>query len=539
MTLRCNRQLRFVSAAAILSVAASVTLITPYVLAEAAGGVYDVTGFGAVGDGTTLNTAAIQNAVGACADAGGGTVLFPPGRFVTGTIYLKDRVHLRLEHGATILGSTNGADYPVTRCEYPSRSDRYTARALIWGEGLEDVAITGLGTIDGQGSHFRDNVATPEDMAAIAEAYEKEGRYLPLDTYFNRPYLIRLVSCRDILVENVSLRNAAMWMQQYLNCDFVTLRGLNVFNHGCKNNDMIDIDGCRNVIISDCFGDSDDDALTLKSTGAAATEHVTITNCVLRSHCNAIKAGTESAGGFNDITISNCVIQRSAVDGGVGRAEGLAGIALEIVDGGTLERVSISNVAIEGTTAPIFMRLGNRARPPKQSDPKPPVGVFRDVSISNVVATGASMTGCAISGIPGHAIENVALSNIRIAFNGGGTADHAAAEVPEVEDQYPESTMFGILPAYGFYFRHVDGLDLRDITLQYDAPDARPAVVADDVCGLRVNGLQAEVKDAARIVLKDSSDALIAGCSAESEDALVQQVGACEDVRLMSNDLGR
>jgi polygalacturonase len=498
-----------------------------------------VTALGAVGDGTTLNTAAIQKAVDACAASGGGTVVFPPGRFVTGTIYLKSHVHLRVDHGATILGSTNVADYPVTRCEYPSRSDNYTSRALIWGEGLEDVAITGLGTIDGQGAHFRHNVATEEDMAEIAAAHEAEGRFLPSARYFNRPYLIRLISSRDVLVENVTLRNSPMWMQQYLNCDFVTLRGLNVYNHGCSNNDMIDIDGCRNVIVSDCFGDSDDDALTLKSTGAAATEHVVITNCVLRSHCNAIKAGTESAGGFKDITISNCVIQRSSAPVHAGRAEGLAGIALEIVDGGTMERVSISNIVVEGTTAPIFMRLGNRARPPKPSDPKPPVGMFRDVSISNVVATGASVTGCAISGLPGHPIENVSLSNIRIAFAGGGIAEHAIADVPEVEDMYPESTMFGVLPAYGFFFRHVDGLHLRDIALRYETADPRPAIVMDDVRGLRLDGLQAEVEQSPQIVLKDTRDASIAGCSADSEESLVRLEGTCERVRLVNNDLAQ
>jgi polygalacturonase len=504
-------------------------------------GNFDVTGFGAVGDGATMNTEAIQSAVDACAAAGGGTVLFPPGSYVTGTIYLKDRVHLRVEHAATILGSTNVADYPPTLCEYPSRSDHYTSRALIWGEGLEDVAITGPGTIDGQGSHFRDNVATAEDMAEIAAAHEREGRYPPADRYFNRPYLIRLISCRGVRVEGLSLRNSAMWMQQYLNCDFVTLRGLNVFNHVAKNNDMIDIDSCRNVIISDCFGDSDDDALTLKSTGADPTEHAVITNCVLRSHCNAIKAGTESSGGFNDITISNCVIQRSSVtEGGVGRLEGLAGIALEIVDGGTMERVSISNVVIEGTTAPIFLRLGNRARPPKVGDPKAAVGTFRDVSIGNVVATGASMTGCAIAGIPDHPIEGVTLSNIRIEFAGGGTLEHAAAEVPEVEEMYPESTMFGTLPAYGFYLRHVTGVNLRDIDLRYATTDLRPAIVADDVQGFRLDTLRAQQnpEGLAQVLLKATRDAVISGCGAETAERLIARDGECEEVRLMGNDIG-
>jgi hypothetical protein len=271
-----------------------------------------------------------------------------------------------------------------------------------------------------------------------------------------------------------------MWMQHYLDCDFLTLRGLNVFNHVAANNDMVDVDGCRNVIISDCVGDTDDDALTLKSTGVRPTEHVVISNCILSSHCNAIKAGTESAGGFIDIAISNCVIRPSAVkEAHAGRPEGLAGIALEIVDGGALERVAISNIVVEGTTAPIFMRLGNRARPPKPSDPKPPVGTFRDVSISNVVATGAGTMGCALAGIPDHPIENITLSNIRIRFAGGGSRD--AGEVPEVEGKYPECTMFGPLPAYGFFLRHARNVRMRDVELTCVAPDPRPPIATVDV----------------------------------------------------------
>ncbi|MDX9971952.1 MAG: glycosyl hydrolase family 28 protein [FCB group bacterium] len=441
--------------------------------------VSDVTQFGAVGDGVALNTTSIQAAIDAAAAAGGGEVTFPPGKFVTGTIYLKSGVHLRLSQGTTILGSTNLADYPLNRCAYPSRSDSYTLRALIWGEGLSDISITGLGTIDGQGAAFRGVQATPEEVAAAGQSYEQEGRYVPDKVYLNRPYLIRLISCRNVKVEDLNLRNSAMWMQHYLDCDFLTLRGLNVYNHVAANNDMIDIDGCRDVVVSDCVGDTDDDALTLKSTGAKPTERVVITNCLLRSHCNAIKAGTESAGGFKDIAISNCVIQRSSVkEAPSGRPEGLAGIALELVDGGTLERVTISNIVIQGTTAPIFMRLGNRGKTAKPSDPKPEAGVFRNVSISNVIATGASAVGCAFSGIPGHYIENISLSNIHISFVGGGS--RVTTPVPEVEDKYPDPPMFGQLPAYGFYFRHVRNVRLRDIDLTTESPDARPAIVAED-----------------------------------------------------------
>ncbi|MCC6487837.1 MAG: glycoside hydrolase, partial [Candidatus Hydrogenedentes bacterium] len=460
---------------------------------------------------------------------------------MSGTLFIKDNVKLVVASGAVLLGSTNLADYPITRCEFPSRTDTYTARALIWGEGLRNVGISGPGTIDGQGAVFRDFEATPEEMAAHTEAYTAEGRHVPTENYFNRPYIIRMISCRDVLIENLTLLNSPMWMQHYLDCDFVTLRGVKVINHGAANNDMVDIDCCRDVVISDCFGDSDDDALTLKSTGARPTERVTITNCVLASHCNAIKAGTESAGGFKDIAISNCVITRSAYEHLAGRAEGLGGIALEIVDGGTLDGVTISNITVQDTTAPIFMRLGNRARPAKVSDPKPGVGTFRNVSISNIVARGASNTGCAIAGIPGHPIENVSLSNVQMIFMGGGTAEQVQAVVPENEDKYPESTMFGTLPAYGLYVRHVSGLSLNDIQLSTATPDLRPAVVCDDVHGLRIEALRAAVMpDAiAAVLLNNTSNVCITGSQAAEGSTFLRLNGACERVSLLGNDFSR
>jgi hypothetical protein len=507
--------------------------------------VYDVTRYGAVGDGTHTATTAIQAAVDACADAGGGVVSFPAGKYLSGTIYLKSGVHLRVEQGATLLGSTTLADYPVNYCKYISRSDEYTVRALIWGEGLEDVGITGTGTIDGQGAAFRGKQAEREEMDRVNAPRKAEGRYTVEARYLDRPYVIRLVSCRRILIENISLRNSPMWMEHYIDCDFLTVRGINVYNHGSTNNDMIDIDGCRNVVISDCVGDSDDDALTFKSTGAKATEHVVATNCILRSHCNAIKMGTESAGGFRDIAISNCVIQRSqSTPKGkeyAGHIDGLSGIALELVDGGSMERISISNIVIEGTSAPLFMRLGNRGRAPKPSDPKPGVGTMRDVSISNVVATGTGTIGCAFSGIPDHCIENVSLLNINIRFDGGKKAEDLSLDVPENEDDYPEGWMFGTLPAYGFYFRHIRGLHVHDVRLGYNQPDNRCAVICDDVQNLRLEALQAEAEPntSTQVILKDTRDALVTGCTSAAVDAFLTKTGKCDDVRFLSNDADR
>ena len=234
--------------ASVLAVIILAITILPLLFSQATAsiaGVYNVTDYGAVGDGNTLNTKAIQAAVDACTKNGGGTVLFPPGIYLSGTIYLKDHVTLKLDAGATLLGSPDVQDYPLNKCAFPSYSDRYVGRALIWGEGLRDIAITGKGTIDGQGRKFRSNRPDEAELAKLVAIYDDSTRYTPQARYINRPYIIRLISCRDVLVRDVTLLNSPMWMQQYLNCDFVRIQDITVYNHGSYNNDMIDIDCSR------------------------------------------------------------------------------------------------------------------------------------------------------------------------------------------------------------------------------------------------------------------------------------------------------
>ena len=226
----------------------SAAMISP-VFSDPAGS-YNVVEFGAIGDGETLNTQAIQAAVNVCSKNGGGTVYFPPGKYLSGTIYLKDYVKLNLSSGAILLGSDQVDDCPLNTCDFPSYSDKYVGRALIWGEGLKGIGITGKGIIDGQGATFRDNLPDESEWDIIKAVYDDRTRYLPETRYINRPYIIRLISCREVLVEGISLRNSPMWMQHYLNCDFVSIQNITVYNHGSYNNDMIDIDCCRNVVIS-------------------------------------------------------------------------------------------------------------------------------------------------------------------------------------------------------------------------------------------------------------------------------------------------
>lgn len=438
-------------------------------LASAEARIYSVADWGAKGTGQVLDTTAIQATIDAAAKTGGGTVWFPAGTYLSGTIYLRNGITLHLDSGAVLLGSTRLEDYPVNRPKIRSYTDNYVERSLIAGEDLQNITITGRGMIDGQGGAFK------------------------WKDYLNRPYVIRLVNCFNVMVENITMQNSAMWMQHYLACSDLTIRGIRVTNFTTYNNDGLDIDSCQNVRISDCQIFSDDDALCLKSTTLLPCENVTITNCLLGSHCNALKMGTESNGGFKNIAISNCTIQSLRNQPALsGEQRGLSGISLEIVDGGVMDRVAISNVTMEGVIAPLFIRLGNRARPFKPDSPVPGIGVLRNVLIENIVATDASLIGCSITGQPERAIEDVTLRNIHITFEGGGTAADAARAVERKPAAYPESTMFGTLPAYGFFSRHVNGLTFDRVHLSYGKTDSRPAAIFDQVQDLTINGFKAK-----------------------------------------------
>lgn len=456
--------------------------------------IYDIRDQGALPDGKTLCTDAIQKAIDRCSAGGGGTVYFPPGTWLSGTLELRSHVTLKLEAGSRLLGSGNLADYPKRVSKVRSFTEQYTFRSLIYGANVEHVAICGRGTIDGNGAKFLGLKRT------------------------DRPFGIRMIECRDILLEGVTLRDSGMWMEHYLACQRLRIRGITVNNHVNGNNDGIDIDSCRDVVVSDCIIDSDDDSICLKSTADRPCENVAITNCVLSSYCSAIKLGTEANGGFRNVAISNCSIfpptaaKKDGIDRRLtGANRGLDGVALESVDGGTLENVTVSNIIIDGMSCPIFLRLGNRGRPIGKDLPKPGVGAFRNVVISNIVATGASKIGCSITGIPGHPIENVQLSNIQIAFEGGGTREEAAANVANHENAYPTGRMFGILPAYGFYCRHVEGLKIRDVSLRTERPDLRHAVVAENVKDFVLDGLdvQPAAGAAERVRLQDCPKAIV------------------------------
>ena len=443
---------------------------------------YYITHYGARADTAVLSTKAIQKAIDACAAGGGGYVVVPAGSFKTGSIFLKDNVYLYLSPGAVLYGSRSGKDYiPVQPAYVAYKTGRPTIQ-LIYGENITNSGILGQGTIDGQGSFFKRVTDFGDELITKGEDDGVVG---------GRPHLIRFITCRNITVKDVSLRNSPCWLQHYLACDDVHLSGLKIFNRATHNNDAIDIDGCHNVVISDIISDTDDDGITLKSTSPRATENVTITNCTVSSHCNAIKMGTETNGGFKNITISNCVIKPSDAREPktiYGRDTGLAGLALEIEDGGTLEGVTISNIVVRGTQAPVFIRLGNRSRSYSKDVKIENVGQLRNVSISNLQAVDVGHVGCSITGIPGYRVENITLRDVFIELAGEIEGKTVVEDPDELEGNYPECTMFtgwnygkGMLPAKGFFVRHARNVRFENVVIRSKVPDERPDFIFQDV----------------------------------------------------------
>ncbi|MEK7683830.1 MAG: glycoside hydrolase family 28 protein [Verrucomicrobiota bacterium] len=468
------------------------------------GNALNVRDCGAGGDGARPDTKALQEAIDRCGRAGGGTVYFPAGRYLTGTLFLKSGVALYLDAGAVLLGSLNLQDYPTAIPAIRSYTDNYTEKSLLYAENEEQISLQGHGVIDGQGAAFK-------------------------GPYKVRPYLIRLIACRDVSVQDITLRNSPMWVQHFLACDGVRIEGITVRSRCNHNNDGIDIDGCQRVRISNCDISSGDDAIVLKSTLNRPCKDVAITNCVLSSACNAFKLGTESNGGFENIVLSNCALYDTH----------LAGIALELVDGGSLDGVTISNVSMHNVNGPIFIRLGNRARPHQEGTARPGLGTLRRINISGLQAVGADRIGCSITGLPGQPAEDIALENIRISFAGGGPVEAAPRAVPEHPDKYPEYSMFGPLPAYGFYCRHVRGLRFSNMRLDVAASEARPALVCEDVENLDVFGWNSAVAAAPVLRFNEVRNAFLHGCRGPQHAAAFLRIDgkSSERIKLLANDL--
>ncbi|MBQ4287902.1 MAG: glycoside hydrolase family 28 protein [Bacteroidales bacterium] len=408
------------------------------------------------------NAPVIQKVIDKLSLAGGGTVTVPAGEFLTGPVELKSGVELHLEMGAKLVGVADIAAYEKAHQVVDGVVDPYSA--IIYAYSQENIAITGLGTIDGQGG---------------ADAFKVRGDPA------GRPMIILMRDCKNVVVSDVRLENSAHWVEYYTGCVGVRINGIKVKSHCNYNNDGIDIES-SDVIVSNCSFDCEDDAICIKGLYDKLCSNITISNCIAASNCNAIKMGTASVYGFRDINISNITIRHATEDnirhwstkiaGITAPITVISGIALEVVDGGIMENINISNIAMRDVQTPIFIRMARR-----KESVFPGGSRMRGITISGVTAECESMMSSSITGVPGLYPENIYLSDIDITAPGGGTAEMAAAEVPEAEKSYPENRALGhSLPASGLYIRHANNVYLSNVRFHFRAPDARPLIVTDD-----------------------------------------------------------
>jgi polygalacturonase len=503
------------------AVGATTVLATPDAAAAAPpfafGRIFDVTFFGARGNGTTIDSDAINRAITAAASGPGGTVYFPPGTYASYSIRLKSNVHLYLAQGATILAAVpaNGRGYdpaePGAGNPFQDFGHSHWHNSLIWGENLVNITISGPGTIDGKGLV----------SGGAAESAPLNG---------NKAIALKL--CRNVEIREITIVNGGHFGILPTGVDNFRIDGLVIDT----NRDGINVDCCKNVRISNTTVNSpNDDAIVLKSSYALnvarATENVTIDNCMVSGYdlgtlvngtfktaatygrTGRIKFGTESNGGFKNIAISNVIF------------EFCRGLALETVDGGLLEDVTISNVTMRNVQMPFFMRLGARMRGPAGV----PVGTFRRVSISNVIAHSADPRyPSAIVGIPGHNIEDIRISDVRHSLLGGLTPGDAVADPPELENAYPEPTMFGTLPAYGFFIRHANGVVLDNVDVRYEQTDTRPAYVIRAAADIDVHHNRADKATSAPTFELDNVDGFRVTTSRPVPDTVLDHVDHTE-----------
>ncbi len=510
-------------------------------------GSYNVKDFGAKGDGKTIDSPAINKAIDAASANGGGTIYFPAGIYLSFSIRLKSNITIFLDNGATLLAAdpqNNKGSYDLPE---PNEFDMYQdfghshwKNSLIWGIGVENVAILGQGKIDGKGltrrspgpNKPRTAGETPTSLKGNVSPLGETSPVAEMNGLGNKA--ISLKNARNVTLKDITIFEGGHFALLATGVDNLTIDNLKVDT----NRDGFDVDSCRNVRISNSSVNSpNDDAIVLKSSYALgfnrATENVTITNSQVSGFdlgtfldgtfkttqefapdkdraTGRIKFGTESNGGFKNITISNCVFVHSR------------GLALETVDGGNIEDVTISNITMRDvTTAPIFIRLGARQRAPANT----PIGAIRRVNISNFVVSDAdSRYASIIAGLNGHDIEDVKLSNIRIYFKGGGTSEDAKREVPENEKNYPEPSMFGTLPAYGFFVRHARGISFDNVEVSFAKDEARPAFVLNDVKGVEFFRTNAQLLNGAKTFLLKNVSNFIVEQSRNVSDTKLEKV---------------
>jgi hypothetical protein len=489
---------------------------------------------GAKGDGVTKDTKAIQAAIDEAA-RGGGTVTFPAGAYISGTIHLRSNVTVIIEGGATVLLSADDDDFdpyeslpyqpshpakyrpaatipanalPARRrrlaapAAYDDEETNYFHYALFSGDGIRNAAILGDGIIDGN----------------------RDRRYGPKPIAFK--------NCQWIAIHGITIRNAPNYAVSLGGTDHVEIDGVKILNAFA---DGIDPDGCHFVRIVNSYIDSHDDAICPKSSWALgkprSVEHLVVANCILRSAANCFKFGSESAGDLRNVAVTNCVMKKRDTEHAPN-----SGISLESVDGAHIENVVIDNISMEDASVPLFLRLSNRGR---GSDPGVP-GSIENISIGNIEAAGATLTS-SITGIPGAAIRDVRIKSFTVTAIGGVAKNDA--EVPELPQKDPDSTMFGSLPSVGLYARHVDGLAIDGFQVHSEKADERPALLVEDAARLTITRFASSVESPSGplILFRNVSGALLSGIQLTSDmEVFLALSGAnTSAIKLEGNDLRR
>ena len=432
--------------------------------------IFNILSYGAKGDGATLDTEPIQKAIDDCSKKQGGIVLIPVGKYLISTINLYSHVTLKLEKGALFIGSLNVEDYQKNK-KTVIEAPRYS-KCIIYAEDANDIHFEGEGEIDGRGS--RKNFSG------------------------ERPMLVRLVNCKQITFEKLSFKNPASWGIYLYNCKNIHFNGISIDSkNNNSNNDGIDLDGCEDVIIENCKLNTGDDAICPKST-LNPCKNIVVKNCNISSETAGFKLGTSSFGGFENITVKDCFFHDCPM--GV--------IKLLLVDGGRMQNITLSNLKMENVGGPIFIRLGNRGRtynkPTEQiysSNVKSEgamVGFVKGIFIkkikANVTGSKHDRQGIFISGIPGYKIENISLKNVNISFSGDAFFTKQPTDtVPEDISRYPEQYFFGILPSWGVFVRHVDGLVFKNVNIKRLQPDTRSPSYFEDTLRIQIRGLKCKI----------------------------------------------
>lgn len=454
---------------------------------------YTSVGLGLKADGKTLNTKAIQKAIDRISAQGGGTLTFKAGTYLTGALCLKDNVALYLEKDATLLGSTAFPDYYKLVSDpsdpYDLKRRDSSPYGFILAKDVRNISISGEGTIDGQGHLLERDICERKSRGEVVDPYKKKGQLREV----LRPKLFFFHGCEGVRISGLSLKASACWGLSFENCNDMNFSDLHIFNMASYNNDGIDLSDCTNVTISGCDIDCGDDGICFKSyPGTDGCRNVKVSDCTIRSSASAVKFGTNSFSGFRDFEIRNIKVYdtfRSC-------------IAIECVDGGTLENILVDGIVGRHTGNAIFIKLGKRhCETP---------GVLKNIVIRNVDVETCAERGdinrigrpeegrfyggpgwngklgplpSSISGVPGSYVQDVLLENIHI--TAPGYADKSGfvgrEAVPENENRYPEYDMYGQLPSWGIYMRHVDGIQLRNVSLGLQNEDYRDPIVVDDV----------------------------------------------------------